>query len=534
MLPLKLVFSFYVIVVVLLALDCSLFAGAQLVDPSAAPSSEPCHDELITIKDCFAGELKATPSKCVDCVKTFWQNDASLCTDIDDETCAGLLQCSPQDCASCGSAIHQYIQCLSGCAFECPTTAPSPSAPTVLAPTTSHCPDERDAFNQCVESPSGSVSECEACVVSFWPPSSSSSQLGATTTTSSAAADPGFYPPSECAVIESDTCRGLTNCNDLCGKCESEFVTYFECETSCTLDNTDCAAIPAGGPSAPAPSKPSTSGGGSGGTNTERTPTAAPTLDNPCPDEYQTFNDCVGSGSDCEDCVIAYWDPNVTSCASIDDETCTGLSKCSSCTNCEASFVTYLVCLTKDACTWDCPTFVASDGGDPVTPTPTPILANPTPSSGGTATTTPDDEQCTEPLGTLEDCLATKVTGAQRDECHSCASAAYDAGRDATSPRGTAPCSELQDDVCAALNGECATLCGDCSDVYRAYLDCRATKEVSGCSIADCSSSSSGTVAAPLEQGSTSSAKALAGSTRSTRMVAVLAATLWAGHQLVV
>ena len=336
-------FPSYLLTLAVFAALCLTSTRGQDASPVSAPTLSPagtaaptgikCPDEADAVSSCFGN--RTLEDGCARCVIQFWPETVSACVDLVDGTCIGFTQC---ECGTCVDEVTTYIACLSECDVVCdvPATSPTSSpAPTLTNP----CPDEYQAFNDCVD-PTNGGKVCEDCVTTFWP-------------------DP---PVSSCKEIDDETCTGLASCD--CNGCDSELLTYLTCLTtsgnqSCSFDCTDTA------PSAGPPSD----GGSSGGTS--------------CDDEQASIATCIiASGFDsplaCAECLAALTNTTDT-CTELQTGLCTGLQQCN-CGDCETEILAGLAC-TIPVCNLN-----RCDGTEPSDPpasNPSPGGGNPAPSPGG-------------------------------------------------------------------------------------------------------------------------------------------------------
>jgi hypothetical protein len=179
--------------------------------PAPSPAGpDPCPLELANMQVCF-GDTEAEDA-CESCVVQYWPTKVDACEDIDDETCSAFRDCP---CRPCVDAVDSYVHCLSGCKVECadfgggtlsPTVTPAPTPPLL-------CPDQYQAFDDCVD-PDNGGGDCEDCVVSSWPP-----------------------PPAKlsCQEIADNTCPVLAredNCG--CNQCNAQLLDVLICLSNCT------------------------------------------------------------------------------------------------------------------------------------------------------------------------------------------------------------------------------------------------------------------------------------------------------------
>jgi hypothetical protein len=189
----------------------SAAAAANGGTPAPSPvAPDPCPLELSNMDKCFADA--EAENACETCVVQYWPTKVDACTDIDDETCTAFRECP---CTPCIDAVDAYVHCLSGCKVECAAFGGGTLSPTITpAPTPSlMCPEQYQAFDDCVDPDKGG-SDCENCVVASWPP-----------------------PPAKlsCQEIADNTCPVLAqqdNCG--CNNCNSQLLNVLVCLSNCT------------------------------------------------------------------------------------------------------------------------------------------------------------------------------------------------------------------------------------------------------------------------------------------------------------
>jgi hypothetical protein len=209
------------------------------------------------------------------------------------------------------------------------TTRKTSGQPPALQQEQPKCLDPQAALNSCVGYNGSGISECEGCVVSYWP------------------VPPGNV--TSCRQVDDETCRGVSACTS-CRGCEPEFFAYYECAIGCPLVGPGCPGYPSRSPVAP------------------NTPTASPTPV-PCQEEDAAYDRCIrgangGDPRECIDCAHAsipghshYFIPNYNvTCADLATATCSVVAACPVCGDCEAELVVWTNCINQAYCEgFSCP-----------------------------------------------------------------------------------------------------------------------------------------------------------------------------------
>lgn len=177
------------------------------------------------------------------------------------------------------------------------------------------------------------------------------------------------------------------------------------------------------------------------------TTTMQPTPPNPCPDQFQGMEDCLGdrvASVMCQSCVSQYWPDQLEDCSDIDDETCIAFQECEICANCLPEVGTYVQCLS--GCPLECPALA------------------PTSSPAPTSTPAPTAMRCPDEYAAFDACVNNNTANGG-DPCEECITTQY-------WPDPTPNCTEMMNSTCAGLASDSSCPCNGCDAETIAVLIC--------------------------------------------------------------